>query len=591
MQPRSAAAQPPKPLDRGHTLRAVPAGYDIDGWPIAVAIRPDETIESWLARAATRYGITPRELITEAGVDDRVERPGQLARLVRRHTAHLALKFGCPEPDVATAAAEMLPNAPVVDHLARYHAVTRPVPTGSAFCPVCLAAPNPHWKREWSSMFAIACGSHACLLLRTCPGCGEQPWSTSSWLSQEPGAPLYLCPNRPRRPSGRMMRGRRCNFDLRTIEPFDMDVEAISAHGLAFQLWRRYVHAPASLIRVADVEVTATIAFDALCQLVDESVRILTLFDENYDRTTSVRALRNASEVLSCASAAVAAQKADAVGLLNPAGSVTPVGPENVLLRRKRNPLLAAIRLGSVRATLSPAAQLTFDCGNRHPRYPIRENDDRTWLRLPEHHPELPELDAARIPQVLWPGTVWTGPEDTTALAAAAQAMALTKIGDTRPWTIIALDLGLPKGIATPVTQYWRRVVRAGHWPEALVALTNLKEQLRRNQPPIDYQQRRIIADDTRRLVRAVRHAGANSHILGHKEFHDLVRRYWELFTGGDIRYAAPPYALPADLYHDWPTKRAPIDNKHNEIFGSAYELMATSNTLRPSGPLMWRPP
>lgn len=590
MQP-SSAAQPPKPPGQGHTLRSVPAGYDIDRWPMAVAIRPDETIESWLTRAAARYAITPRELIGAAGVNDRVRRPGQLARLVRRHAAHLALKLGCPVAELARATAEMLPNTAVVDHLARYYAVTRPVPTGTAFCPACLAIPDPYWRREWSSMLAITCGVHACLLPRNCPGCGEQPWSTTSWLSQEPDAPLYCCPNRPRRPNGRMMRARRCNFDLRTIEPFEMDVEAISAHGMAFELWRQHVNAPTSLIRIADVEATATIAFDALCQLLEESIRIFALFNNHYDRTALVGALRNAALVLSSASPAVAAQKADAVGLLNPAGPLTPVGPDNVLLRRKRNPLLAAIRLGSVRPTLSPAAQLTFACGHRHPRYPIHDNDDRSWLRLPEHHPEIPELDAARIPQVLWPGTVWASAEGATALAAAAQAMALTKIGDSRPWAIIALDLGLPKGIAIPVTQYWRRVVRAGRWHEALAALTDLKEQLRHNPPPIDYQQRRIIADDPRRLVGALNNVGANSHTLGRNDFHDVIRRYWELFTGGDIRYSACPYALPTEQYNTWTTKRADIDDDHHETFQNAYTLMAAANARRPSGPLTWQPP
>ncbi|MBS9532545.1 TniQ family protein [Mycobacterium sp. M1] len=569
----------------------MPAGYDIDRWPVAVAIRPDETIESWLTRAAKRYGITPRELISEAGAQDRLQRPGQLTRLIRQHAGVLALKLGCPEADTIATAAEMAPNAAVVDYLARYRGVTRPIPAGSAFCPVCLAVPDPHWKREWSSMLAIACVRHACLLVRTCPRCGEQPWSTVSWLSLDADAPLYRCPNRPRRPSGRMRRGRRCNFDLRTISPYGMDAEAVDAHRLAFRLWQQYVHDPASLLRVVGIEITATIAFDGLCQLVDESIRIVTLFEDTYDRTALVRALRNAGQVLSSTSATVAAQQADAVGLLNPAGSVTPVGPDNVLLRRRRNPLLAAIRLGSVRATFSPAAQLTFDCGNRHPRYPVRENDDRTWLRLPEHHPELAEIDHAQIPQVLWSGTVWTGAEDATTLAAAAQAMALAKIGNTRPWAIIALDLGLPKGIAVPVTQYWRRVVRDGLWPEALAALTELKEQLRRNPPPIDYQQRRIIADDPRRLVRALKSAGVGGRTCDGREFHGVVRRYWELFTGGDIRYAAPPYTLPAEQHRDWPTKRADIDDDHNETFRNAYALMTAANALPPSGPLTWQPP
>ncbi|MDZ7885121.1 MAG: TniQ family protein [Mycobacterium sp.] len=590
MPPRSAA-KPPEPVGQGRPLRAIPGGYDIDRWPIACAIRSDESIESWLARAAARYAITPRELIAETGVADRIERPGRLARLVRQHATHLACTLGCPQADVHSAAAEMLPNSAVVEYLSRYHAVTRPTPAGSTFCPECLSEPDPHWKREWSSVFAITCGIHGCLLVRTCPRCSEQPWSTSSWLSQEPDTPIYQCPNRPRRPSGRMRRTRRCNFDLRSVEPFEMDADAISAHQLAFQLWQQYVQEPGSHLRVTDIEVTATIAFDALCQLVDESVRIFTLFEDDYDRTALVRALRNAGEVLSSESASVAADKADAVGLLNPAGPTTPIGPDNVLLRRKRNPLLAAIRLGSVRATLSPAAQLTFDCGNRHPRYPIRENADRTWQRLPEHKPSIPEHVPAAIPQVLWPSTVWGDRGDENPLAAAAQAMALTKIGDTRPWTIIALDLGLPKGMATRVTQYWRQIVRDGYWPEALAALTNLKEQLRHHQPLIDYQQRRIIADDPRRLVLALKRAGASSRAMSREEFGDVVRRYWEHFTGGDIRYAAFPYALRAEEPADWPQKRAHIDGEHDEIFRTTYELMTTSDSLRAGGPLTWQPP
>jgi len=41
---------------------------------------------------------------------------------------------------------------------------------------------------------------------------------------------------------------------------------------------------------------------------------------------------------------------------------------------------------------------------------------------------------------VLWPNAVWGQPDRTGPLAAAAQAMALAKIGDTRPWAIIAMD-------------------------------------------------------------------------------------------------------------------------------------------------------
>ena len=169
--------------------------------------------------------------------------------------------------------------------------------------------------------------------------------------------------------------------------------------------------------------------------------------------------------------------------------------------------------------------------------------------------------------------------------------MALIKIGDTRPWAIIALDLGLPKSVALPVTQYWRRLVRSGAWPEALTALTELKERLRASPPPIDYQQRRIIADDPRRLVRPLTRAGARRRTLGAAEFGAVVRRFWEHFTGGDIRYASAPYALTPDISADWPQKRSLIDAEHDQTFEIAHELMTRAKSLPTSGPLAWQPP
>lgn len=588
MQPKSAP-RPPK-AKAEPLLRPITAGYDIDRWPIAVKIAAEESVEGWLWRAASRYSITPRDLITEAAPENSPQSPIQAAKFIRRHSDLLARKLGCVSSDVANAAAEMHPNAAIVDYLLRYRGTTRRVTRGLAFCPACLARPNPVWKREWASVFSIACPEHRCLLVRTCPRCGEPPFSTASWLSAEPDTPAYLCTSRMRRHSGRMINGERCHFDFRSMGLFEMDTAAIDAHTGAYRLWSQYIHAPDGLAHLTGIEVTHTIAFDAFCQLVDEPMRIVALFEETFHRPSLVQAMRNAHLVLASASTSAAAERATAAGLLNPGGQVTPVGPDNVLLRRRRNPLLAAIRLSAVRSTLSPATQLTFDCGHRYPRYPLRENDDRQWLRLPEHLPDLPDADRGRIPQVLWPTTVWDQPADASPLIAAAQAMALAKIGDTRPWSVIALDLGLPKGIAIPVTRYWQGVVRTGRWPEALTALTELKEQLRQEIPPIDYQQRRIIADDPRRLVRALAATGARTRTTNTEHFHQLIRRYWELLTGGDVRLARPPFGHPTAV-DDWPNKRATLDAEYGEVFTNAFLWMKQSQALRPSGPLTWHPP
>jgi hypothetical protein len=273
-----------------------------------------------------------------------------------------------------------------------------------------------------------------------------------------------------------------CDYDLRTVEVYDVDADLVRVQQFITELCERYFLAPDSTLTITGVEVTATIAFDAICELLDESLDILTPFTPGYDRTKLTQALRDCNTILSSPTATDAARTADDIGLLNPGGPITPIGPDNAILRRPRNPLLAAIRNHALTPSLSPPTQLMLGCGSRWPRYPIREaENDRTWLRLPEHHPELPEPTPAWIPQVLWPNTIWrsssTAPPD---IEAAAQAMALAKMGDVRSWTVIALDLGLPKDMSTPVTRYWRHIVPSGRWGEALASLTALREHLRR---------------------------------------------------------------------------------------------------------------
>jgi hypothetical protein len=231
-------------------------------------------------------------------------------------------------------------------------------------------------------------------------------------------------------------------------------------------------------------------------------------------------------------------------------------------------------------------------CGSRWPRYPVRENqDDRTWLRLPEHRPNLTEPTSAWVPQVLWPNTIWRSGAAPLEVEAAAQAMALAKMGDVRSWKLIALDLGLPKDMSTPVTRYWRQIVRSGRWDEALAALTMLREQLRRDPPPIDYQLRRIIADDPNRFIRAIREAGFDTSTGDQREVHDVLRRFWEHFTGGDLAYAPPPYAVPSTRIHLWRTQTTDMDHSYAELFQDAYRYMRRASSLRPQGPLTWRPP
>jgi hypothetical protein len=592
MPPKSAAA-PPEPQPPGRRLRSIPGGYDINRWPIRVPIGPDETVQSWLMRAAMRYGMTPRALLATAGIDEHIYRPAQFAAAVTRHTDHLAHLLGSTPDEVNAAVRKMHPNTALSDYVQRYKGLRRAVLAGSSYCPRCLCEPNPRWKRQWSNVFALACVEHSCLLVRACPHCGEAPWSTTAWLSNPANSPCRCAIRRRRGPDDRVGVGARfCNYDLREVEIYDVDTDLVRVQQFITCLCERCLEGPDRTLTIAGVKVTATIAFDAICELLDESLDILTLFTPGYDRTKLARALRACRTILSSPTATDAARRADDVGLLNPGGPITPIGPDNVILRQPRNPLLAAIRIQPLVPSLSPLTQLMLGCGSRWPRYPIRENqDDRTWLRLPEHHPELPEPTPAWIPQVLWPNTIWhsgTAPPD---IEAAAQAMALAKMGDVRSWKLIALDLGLPKDMSTPVTRYWRQIVRSGRWEEALSSLTALREQLRRDPPPIDYQLRRIIVDDPSRLLRAIHEAGFDTSSEDQHDVHGVVRRFWEHFTGGNLTYAPQPYALPSTRIQLWRKQTAEVDRTYATLFQDAYECLRQANGLRPQGPLMWRPP
>ena len=129
MPPKSAAAPREQRL-RPRRLRSIPGGYDINRWPICVPIRPDETVQSWLMRAALRYGITPRALLVTAGVDGHIDRPAPFASVLRRHTDQLAHALDCASDEVRAAVRHVHPNTALSDYVQRYKGLRRAVLAG-----------------------------------------------------------------------------------------------------------------------------------------------------------------------------------------------------------------------------------------------------------------------------------------------------------------------------------------------------------------------------------------------------------------------------------------------------------------------------
>ncbi|HEY5222340.1 MAG TPA: hypothetical protein VIJ18_04720 [Microbacteriaceae bacterium] len=72
-----------------------------------------------------------------------------------------------------------------------------------------------------------------------------------------------------------------------------------------------------------------------------------------------------------------------------------------------------------------------------------------------------------------------------------------------------------------------------------------------------------------------------------------MVRRFWELFTGGDIRYCRAPPGLSPDTaqYRSFRTRAIGADAEYGTIFTDAHELLRASGGLRIQGPLVWQPP
>lgn len=200
------------------------------------------------------------------------------------------------------------------------------------------------------------------------------------------------------------------------------------------------------------------------------------------------------------------------------------------------------------RDQLSQADQLMFRTSHPEPRYPATPTPkNRRRLRLPDHHPYLPDPDGHRLPQLIWPDLVTAGPWGrATTSGRAVLAMSLAKICSTRTWAEIATDLELPPSIVTDVGPVLHRIERQGHWPAVLTILDSLATRLQEEPAPIDYAARRRAGHDTATLRRALDLA-AKTHPTGTPP--DVVlRHFWELFTGGDIAYAPDPLRIPLSI-------------------------------------------
>lgn len=582
MQPNaSPTSRPDRRRPTAPPLRGVAGGYDISRWPITVTPLPDELPVSWLWRMASRYGMTSSATLAALGLPQVNASVPRLEAYLRRHADALAAALGTQpfpvdEPPSSVGAFEVELKRFAVDYrIGRLPAAT------IRFCPPCLAESGGAWLRSWRRRTPAACPTHEVQLLVRCPECGAVPFSRSIWMTA--ATPPWICPQLTGQQPPSRRRRNRCGYDLRqapasplvaleadTLDRLNARADASAAH-------------PLEPVDVAGFGVTARDHLDAIFELIDEDSDLTQLVaPDATGRDRLLSSARLAFEVLDQPTAHAAADIADRHGLLDPNGRHTPIVTDARARRRPHNPLLAAIRLRSLEDVLSPTAQLTFRLASSMPRYPepIPWWPDRVqyWLE---------QVPLAVIPQVLWPGTLTPWIQDGDIPARAAAAMLLAKIGSTRAWSLIALDLGLPAAFATTPSALVTRMRRNGTWQPLLQALEDVATRLADSPPLIDYSARRWAAAPTliEQAVQSIE-IDATPGIMVDRD--QLAVLLWQTYTGGDARYH-PDYGTEATL------EARTTSRTHDALVNSLIERAAAELhhlTGQPDhGPLEWRPP
>lgn len=192
-------------------------------WAIPVPLLPDESLSSWLARAALLQGCDPLALTgavwpkwrawtvdVDRGVSaDRLPALSIASGIRVSRFARASLRA-----DAETVAGRALVDTETWPWLLALGSRNRRRHGGQQFCPECLAeGPQPYFRRHWRFTSHAACARHRALLVDQCHSCGS-PIAFHRLLAEDEH--LALCS--------------RCRGDLRRASS-----EAAPSELLAFQ--------------------------------------------------------------------------------------------------------------------------------------------------------------------------------------------------------------------------------------------------------------------------------------------------------------------------------------------------------------------
>lgn len=490
MQPKPAHAQPDRPR-ASKRLRGITSGYDLDTWPLKLPIESDETLSSWWARIAARFGISPAALFREVGFRMGSYTPWRVEERLARSSRPLSIRTRVSN---AARAQAHTTQARIADFLTsvttRYHApiVSSKASHGSRFCPSCLAETGT-WSGLWRNPLVVICPHHQVMLVDACPQCGGRPFSSPAWAMHE-RENARCTENLPRDTSPRNRR-RPCGADLTQAKPKTSSESLIAATDLlledenyADQKWE-----------LAGLPATRAEARDGLVLLALDALAIKDHAPRTVDEVLS--ALEQAYEVLTCADLTSAGLLADEYGLLDAGGSFAAIGPAQALRDRPFHPVLHAIRLHSLRDDLPPGTQLAFRVGSDWPRSPNALRHRHTPTPTHCKNWRLPPVPFSAIPQLFWEAGLSDIAPVTSERSRFALSIAIASVGRNITTASAAEYLGAPKVQAARVARDWVKLSDQCGWPTLRQAIVSMASRLAQAPGAIDYQRRREELDTT----------------------------------------------------------------------------------------------
>lgn len=439
---------------------------------------------------------------------------------------------------------------------------------GASFCPSCLAEPVAYWRQRWAHPLTVLCAQHRCLLVQRCPGCERRAHVSLSGTSEQ--LPVWMCPSQLNEPY-RAARSRRqwCRTDLREAVTEGVTSEQVEAVERAYDAIEAAAGADGApwTMPVRGWAITRGEFADALLELVDEQVPAAAWGRTN--RRVLMGAIVVADAIVHAPSTTSLAALCDQHGVLDPAGSRTPLTGANDR-RRPRSELLMSLRLESIGPHLSLSRRLTYRIASSHPRDPLVVDA------------EQPAGGMGVWPARGWvPPVLWASVLDEPAMGSgdhlrAGLSVALSKVGSHVPLRVVAVDLGLPGWLADRLGAIFR-----GADLDALTAgVEALFVRLAQSPPPIDYAGRVVVGRE-RAVFEAATGASLQAQDIRVDETaqHDAAVSLWATFTGSLPCYC--PWARPgAHAGLPW--------------FVEQGEFMARAFVALPhprGEPLVWTPP